>query len=110
MEDIAKHISGLHPEDLMMTPMQAVENKMGPIWDVTGASKTFLETKRYVGYTSDRYADEDHLDQEICIGGKVRGLDIIVLTHMPGMFQVVTEILDCQDRGDSFRSLLYLED
>ena len=41
--------------------------------------------------------------------GKERGLDVIVLTHMVGMYQVVTEILDTRSRAESFNSLLYLE-
>ena len=55
------------------------------------------------------YASEDYLDQEICKMGRERGLDIIVLTHMIGMYQVVTEILDCRNRDISFQRLLFVD-
>jgi hypothetical protein len=35
------------------------------------------------------------------------GIDIIILTHMAGAHQVVTEIYDIREREISFRNLVY---
>ena len=137
---IAKHISGVWPADMMMTPSEAYKEKlsylntnewrtrngptvnnktpfddmlkdrMNPGWrDRVPFVDDLPQTKRYAGYLSGMYAMEDDLDQEICLGGKQRGLDIIVLTNMIGMYQVVTEVLDCRSRSECFANLVYLE-
>ena len=107
---IHEHISGFLPADLMMTPVEAVEKGVvEDHYNILEQDTSFLTQKRYVGYVGDLYAAEDYLDQDICVKGKERGLDVIVLTHMVGMYQVVTEILDTRSRAESFNSLLYLE-
>lgn len=56
------------------------------------------------------YALEDNFDQPICTlaKAKVKGYDIVIFTDMVGSHQILTEILDVRDRGDSFRQLAYL--
>lgn len=49
------------------------------------------------------YASEDDFDQEICYAAKLLGYDIILLTHMPGSTQIVSEVLDT--RRDSYNHL-----
>lgn len=106
---IHEHISGVLPADLMMTPTEAMEKDVIKDYEkILEQDTSFLSQKRYVGYVGDLYAAEDYLDQDICVKGRERGLDVIVLTHMVGMYQVVTEILDTRGRTESFASLLYL--
>jgi len=79
---ILKHISGEIPENLLIEG-------------------------RYIGYADDLYAKEDYLDQDICLLGREMKLDVIVLTHMVGKYQVVTEVLDCRDRAVSYQHLIF---
>lgn len=58
--------------------------------------------KFYVGEQLKLRADEDDFDQPICLAGKKKDIDIIILTHIVGSRQVVTEVLDTKDRSDSF--------
>jgi len=109
---IGKHISGQIPANLMMSPMELLDSGLD-YPQLHRWTRQFIEalpqTKRYVGYFHEMYAAEDLLDQEICVGGKSRDTDIIILTHMPGSRQVVTEILDTRSRKQSLESLIYLE-
>lgn len=68
------------------------------------------QTPRYAGEYLDLYAREDDWDQILCVGAAQAGFDIVVLTSMVGMFQVVTEVLDTRSREESFFSLLYVID
>jgi len=143
---IANHLSGKWPADMMMTPLEAYQErlqylkvnewrtrgdlappagdqvsgisfidalwktKVDPHWqDKLPYADDLPQTKRYAGYAAAMYALEDNYDQEICLGGKQRNLDVIVLTHMIGMYQVVTEVLDTRSREECFASLVYLE-
>ena len=63
--------------------------------------------KHYVGKHLHLYALEDDYDQIICQAAREEGYDVIILTHMVGSFQLVTEILDTRDRLVSFSNLTY---
>lgn len=88
-----KHMNGEWPADLMMTPVEAAMTYEINDYDADVIPLQFDEdrmetpvdmmpkTKQYVGYITGLYANEDYLDQLICLLGKKHGLDIIVLTH-----------------------------
>lgn len=65
--------------------------------------------KKYLGRDLGLYAKEDFLDQPICELAKKAGYDILILEKMVGSHQIVTEVLDVRQRGESFRSLVFLE-
>lgn len=87
------HISGRLPSDLMMT---------GAEYNSVYTSDDY---KLYVGKKLGLYAVEDYLDQILCKIAKLHGYDVIILTHMVGSHQVVTEVLDT--RNDSFSHLWF---
>lgn len=106
------------PEDLILSPSELI--KLYPQIFIysdrinTHLSERRLEelaikihTKRYMGVFLDLYAKEDLYDQLICRAGKDAGYDLILLTHMVGSHQVVSEILDTRDRNISFDSLIF---
>ncbi len=68
---------------------------------------SFSQHKHYMGYSAGLYALEDKYDQAICNVGNKNGIDIIILTHMIGRFQIVTEILDTRIRQESLSNLIY---
>lgn len=91
LSELESHISGALPADLMMTAKQYdQEPDLG-------------DRQVYVGVILDLYAFEDKLDQPLCKLASMLGYDIVILTHMIGSHQVVTEVLDT--RSDSFQHL-----
>lgn len=64
--------------------------------------------KYYCGHVLRLYALQDFLDQPICTAAYKQGYDIVVLTHMVGSRQMVTEVLDVRSREESFANLHYL--
>jgi hypothetical protein len=105
--DIGKHLRGELPADLLMTPLE-YRKLIGK--KPKSSTLKLPDVPRYIGRDLELYAQEDDLDQPICIFAKKRNIDILILTHMVGSSQVVTEILDTRDRTDSFKSLLYVVD
>lgn len=109
MEDVGRTTSPLGDQPAGITFVDALvaagtggddlwKDKVDPHWrDSLPLVDDLPQTKRYVGY------------QEICLDGKQIGLDIIVLTHMIGLYQVVTEMLDTRNRDECFASLVCLE-
>lgn len=80
--------------------------------DTIKHSKEFVESlpkeKFYIGAEHfGFYGEEDVLDQVICLAAAKQGIDIIILTHMPGAYQVVGEVLDCRERTVSFANLIF---
>lgn len=67
--------------------------------------------KNYTKYWGEEfgYAQEDELDQPICKMAKEQGYDVVIFENVVGSHQIVSELLDVRDRGDSFRHLAYLE-
>lgn len=66
------------------------------------------QRKYYCGHVLMLYALQDFLDQPICTAAYKQGYDIVVLTHMVGSRQMVTEVLDVRSREESFANLHYL--
>jgi len=106
MKMIRYHIDGIIPADLMMTKgeIQSIINDLA-----AGNGNTDDEPGTQKIYATDLqlYAEEDGLDQPLCILARDQGYDIVVLTNMVGSHQVVTEVLDTRSRVDSYRSLVY---
>lgn len=94
---------------LMMTPSEYVIVKYGddlkeydvPFWLAAE------NRKHYVGRHLDLYAMEDVYDQPLCKAARDKKLDVVILTHMVGAFQIVSEILDTRDRHASFNNLTF---
>lgn len=118
--NIRDHISGKLPADLMMTPLEYFnhnrsKNTKDPyFWRRLNEMNhedvaSLPQKKEYIGEVTRMYAVEDEFDQRICELGSSKGIDVIILTHMVGSHQVVTEILDTRDRTDSFKSLVFIE-
>ncbi len=107
------HINGELPSNLMMTPLELsnfIKNNGLSTRGLAGQRYNEISpNKEYVGMDSALrlYSAEDGLDQILCQIGKKHGIDIIILTHMVGSHQVVTEILDTRIRVESFKSLIY---
>jgi hypothetical protein len=107
--------SGL-PDDLLFTPVEAFTH-FPPIKHQLLDPTLYLENaerlpqrKRYLGVALGFYAVEDILDQYMCSLAEELGYDIVLLTHMVGSHQVVSELVDVRLRKDSFDSLIYLTD
>lgn len=101
--NIEFHIAGLLPHDLMMTRSQ-FEN----FYNVYSGEENMIiegQTPVYVGVKLDMYGKEDDLDQPLCKAARLLGYDLVILTHMVGSHQIVTEILDTRD--DSFSHLRF---
>lgn len=94
------HIDGRLPQDLYMTAEEV------SILEGSKRPEEISNEPRYAGYNL-LYASEDELDQPLCIASTQKGIDVIILTHMVGSFQIVSEVLDTRSRNDSFRSLVY---
>lgn len=109
MKELRMHMDGTLPADLMMTPMEYINLTTDPMNKLTRINEAMdvPNIPYYVGLQLNLYAAEDEHDQELCEAGKDANIDIIILTHMVGSHQVVTEILDTRDRLESFRSLIY---
>lgn len=95
------------PEDLKMTPLEFVNTYSAPGDYDLEYMRTLPNRKHYVGVHLDLYSLEDVYDQDICTTAKENGIDIIILTHMVGRYQVVTEVLDTRERVISFSNLAY---
>lgn len=101
---LMEHYEGKLPKDLRLTPMEYSRIKH------KNYGGTISQNRYYVGKLLELYAAEDEFDQEICLLAKDQDIDLIILTHMVGSHQIVTEVLDVRDRNDSFNSLIYLLD
>jgi hypothetical protein len=102
------YFNGYLPGDLMMTPNEAFAayKEDSDIWDKEMVD-ALPQVKHMAGTYLGLYAFEDKLDQPICLAAKKLGIDVVVLTHMVGRFQVVTEVLDTRSIEDTFASLVY---
>jgi hypothetical protein len=108
---IMKHVNGIYPKNLLLTPNEAVslyidENKDAN--QIINEANLLPQNKYYAGHYLDLYAAEDALDQILCTTASELGYDIIILENMVGSHQVVTEILDTRKRAESFKSLIYI--
>lgn len=106
-QEYLENTSGL-PDDLMLSPLEIFTKypELFPNWTLDKV-KLLPQNKQYCGRFLDLYAIEDGFDQILCILGKRANADIIVLTHMTGSHQIVSEILDTRDRNTSFDNLIY---
>lgn len=52
------------------------------------------------------YAKEDSLDQPLCFAAANLGIDVLLLSNMPGHNGSVTEILDTRPRNQSYSNLI----
>ena len=98
------HMNGEIPPDLKLTPKEYIrifEDKE------QFYTPTVSDTPHYLANILNLYAIEDEHDQTLCNAGREHDIDIIILTHMIGSNQIVTEVLDTRSRVDSFRSLIY---
>lgn len=99
-----------YPDDLKMTPIEVYDNNDYYLPN-NGINIDFInklpDKRYYAGEILGLYALEDKFDQEICNLALKLSIDIIVLTHMIGSHQIVTEILDTRPRLNSFSSLAY---
>ena len=66
-------------------------------------------TPRYIGAIAGLMSIEDEYDQPLCKLALSLGIDLIVLTHMIGSHQIVSEVLDTRPRLTSFANLAYPE-
>tara|TARA_R110002072_G_scaffold45565_4_gene126753 strand:+ start:41401 stop:42498 length:1098 start_codon:yes stop_codon:yes gene_type:complete len=94
-----------YPDDMRMTPKEYYENVRSEM--LPDAYKDLRDVKHYIGKKIKLYAVEDMYDQSICNIHKKLGTDIVILTHMVGSRQIVTEILDTRERSLSFGALSY---
>ena len=96
------------PDNLLLTPLEiyTLLPDFFPGWSLEQVMK-LAPIPRYIGLFLGYYAQEDVFDQLICIMAVKMGIDVIVLTHMVGFHQVVTEVLDTRDRAESFDNLVY---
>ena len=105
----ARYLLGIAPElpeDLLMTPNEV--HTVSPRWGWTAAEvATLPQDRRYAGVLMGFYANEDFLDQYVCKLARQAGYEVVVLTHMVGSHQVVTEVLDTRARTTSFHNLVY---
>ena len=103
-EHITRHMNGTYPRNLMLTAAQV--QKMEPSSSVS--IENVSESTHYAGERLGMYAEEDSLDQDLCVLADRAGYDVVILESMVGRYQVVTEVLDTRNRSDSFSSLIYL--
>lgn len=102
-EFLQRYIDGELPKDLIMTPEEVLS--FGVLQDIPLPRSN---ESHYAAHLLSLYAHEDTSDQPLAKAAQARNIDLVVLTNMPGSYQVVTEILDARPRVDSFRSLIYL--
>jgi hypothetical protein len=76
----------------------------------TGKEQKLPPIKYYCGHVLNVYAEQDFLDQPLCRAASEQGYDVILLTHMVGSRQVVSEVLDTRPRMESFDNLYYLQE
>ena len=93
------------PEDLRMTPREYYAKvKKEPF---PPQYENLPERKYYIGKKIGFYAVEDDYDQDLCSYSKQQGHEVVILTHMVGSRQIVTEVLDTRERSQSFGALVY---
>jgi len=104
-ERIFRHIKGELPEGLRFFWSEAEK-----LVAFGGGIQNFKSEKKvYLGASAlNLYAYEDPLDQPLCKLASKLGYDIVILTHMVGSNQVVTEVMDT--RPDSIKHLWFLRD
>lgn len=102
--EMAAHIDGTLPRDLMMTPLEAFAYSRHGGIDPASLS----QAKHYAGAFLGLYAAEDAWDQPLCNAAREAGYDVVILEAMVGSFQIVTEVLDTRTRENSFQSLVYI--
>lgn len=56
---------------------------------------------------SNLYAQEDDFDASLCKYANMLNVDVLIMTHMIGRYNVVEEVYDVRSRVDSFRSLVF---
>lgn len=104
-DKLMDHISGRLPSDLKMTAYDFDKyNKRNSIDDYKECAYE-SNRKVYCGMLLNLYAEEDELDQPLCRMASKLCYDIVILTHMVGSHQVVTEVLDT--RNNSFDYLWF---
>lgn len=91
---------------LIMTLKEAV--KYIKYWDYELKYNVLSKNNNYKRYWDFGYSSEDVLDQTICKLAKESKFDVVIFEYVVGSHQIVKEILDVRDRGDSFRHLAYL--
>lgn len=112
-KDIRDYESGLLHEDMKYTPSEAITELR---YISTYLAYDIEDYPMYLGSSSltrndsiskGMYASEDDFDQPLCLESHRQGYDLVILTHMIGAFQIVTEVLDTRERYISFSSLVY---
>lgn len=99
---LLSHLKGELPADLRFSPDSAWKllSREGSI------DYAYVEhSQKKVYFESSLYAYEDDLDQPLCKAAAELGYDLVILTHMVGSYQVVTEVLDT--RLDSMKHLWF---
>lgn len=101
---LTRHQKGELPADLRFTVQEAHQL----IYPRSEISPDLLKIDRkvYLGKYLELYAYEDKLDQPLCKLAQELGYDLLILTHMVGSHQIVTEVLDT--RENSFKHLWFL--
>jgi hypothetical protein len=98
------HTTGQLPSDLYLSP-QELTGYLG----LPSPSENIAKDRQYAGVHLNLYASEDKYDQPLCKAAQEQGIDIVILTHMVGSFQVVSEVLDTRANADSYDSLAYIK-
>jgi hypothetical protein len=101
------YLSGLLPEDLMITPIEA--HIMRPHWDKRWNNETVSklpQIKHYAGRYFGLYAMGFHLDNLLYAACKKLKIDVIILKDMIGN-QLSMELFDSRDRDQSYNSLIF---
>lgn len=108
--NLMRHSTGDLPRDLVITIGELATIK-GKQQLLKGAPHNIVSMDVYAGMSlGGLYAEEDELDQSLCLRAREKGYDIVILDSMPGSRQVVTEILDTREMSISYRSLVYIVD
>ena len=105
-DNMSPQMNGELPGDLMMSPVDASKYVDNAALQVI--SPALSQREHYAGKFLGLYAEEDTLDQPLCNAARAQGIDVVILTHMVGAYQIVTEVLDTRTRAESFRSLVYI--
>lgn len=99
---IREHMRGKLPADLRFD-VDMAEDSLLHEGHFDSAELTTPTRKVYLD--CDLYAYDDDLDQPLCVAASALGYDLVILTHMVGSNQVVTEVLDT--RHDSMKYLYF---
>ena len=96
------------PEDGMMTPREYMTHRQqspagyGSVFYDMDPDKAY-----YVGDSLNLYSAEDGLDRLLYQLAQHYGYDAVLLTHMVGMYGIVSEVLDVRPRLESFDNLYF---